>query len=320
LNRSLAIAETRRNVLSQVGILGTLSMFCTRYGEFKISLEHARRARTVAGTAEEADATALAQSALGRALHFMGDHSSARSELEAALQHWSHAQRTYLGLDDRILVGLGLARGLWVQGHPAQAVDRARETIKDAERSTNPASLAVALAWAPDVFVWTGDLATAEEYADRLVAHAQSHSIGPYLHVGHGYKGILAIHRGNAKGGVETLQDCLKYCHTLHYEMRNTEFKIALAQGLLAIGQVDKAIMLVDDTINQAKENGDLFFMPEALRVRGRALLLMQKSRVDEAETWFARSLELSRRQGARAWELRTAIDLAARLADRGAA
>jgi tetratricopeptide (TPR) repeat protein len=106
LNRSLAIAEARRNVLSQVGILGTLSMFCTRYGEFKISLEHARRARAVAGTAEEPDATALAQSALGRALHFMGDHNSACSELEAALQHWSHAQRTYLGLDDRILVGL----------------------------------------------------------------------------------------------------------------------------------------------------------------------------------------------------------------------
>jgi predicted ATPase/DNA-binding winged helix-turn-helix (wHTH) protein len=318
LSRSLAIAEASGNVLSQVGILGTLSMFCTRDGEFKISLDHAKHARAVAGTADDPDALALAQSALGRALHFVGDHSDARSELEAAFQHWSHAQRTYLGFDDRILVGLGLARGLWVQGHPAQAVDRARETIKDAERSTNPASLAVALAWAPDVFVWTGDLATAEEYADRLVAYAQSHSLGPYLHVGHGYKGTLAIRRGNAKGGVETLQDCLKHCHALHYEVRNTELKIVLAQGLLAIGQIDKAIRLVDGTISQAEENGDFFFMPEALRVRGCALLLMPKSRVSDAETWFMRSLELSRRQGARAWELRTGIDLAALLADQG--
>jgi len=318
LNRSLAIAEARGDVLSQVGMLGTLSMFCTRDGEFKISLDHARRARAIAGTAEEPDATALAQSTLGRALHFIGDHSGARSELEAAFQHWSHAQRTYLGLDDRILVGLGLARSLWVQGHPAQAVERARETIKDAERSTNPASLAVALAWAPDVFVWTGDLAAAEEYADRLVAHAQSHSLGPYLHVGHGYKGTLAIRRGNAKGGVDTLQDCLKQLHAVHYEVRNTEFKIVLAQGLLAIGQVDKAITLVDDAISQAEENGDLFFMPEALRVRGCTLLLMPKSRVDDAKTWFMRSLELSRRQGAQAWELRTAIDLAALLAGQG--
>ena len=71
----LAIAE-RASIVSR-SMLGTLSMFCTRYGEFKISLDHARRARAVATTAEEPDATALAQSALGRALHFMGDHSSA---------------------------------------------------------------------------------------------------------------------------------------------------------------------------------------------------------------------------------------------------
>lgn len=100
--------------------------------------------------------------------------------------------------------------------------------------------------------------------------------------------------------------------------MRNTEFKIVLAQGLLAIGQVDKAITLVDDAISQAEANGDLFFMPEALRVKGSALLLMTKSRVDDAETWFMRSFELSRHQGAQAWELRTAIDLAALLAGQG--
>ena len=320
LNRSLAIAEARGNVLSHVGILGTLSMFCTRDGQFKVALDQAKRARAVAGAAEEPDAMALAQSALGRALHFVGDHSGARSALEAAFRHWSHAQRAYLGLDDRILVGLGLARGLWVQGHPSQAKARARETIKDAERSTNSASLAVALAWAPDIFFWTGDLATAEEHADRLVAHAQSHSLGPYLHVGHGYKGTLAIRRGYEKDGVETLQDCLNHCHVLRYEMRNTEFKIVLAQGLLTIGQVDKAIKLVDDTISQVETNGDFFFMPETLRVRGCAALLRQNSRVDDAETWFRRSLELSCRQGAQAWELRTAIDLAALLVGQGRA
>src|SRR5262249_42865989 len=123
LCRSLAIAEARGNVLGQVGVLGTLALFCMREGEFKIALDHAQRARAVAGTAEQPDATALAHSSLGRALHFLGDHSGARAELEAAFQHWSRAQRTYLGLDDRIVDGLVLARVLWVQGHPDQAAD-----------------------------------------------------------------------------------------------------------------------------------------------------------------------------------------------------
>jgi hypothetical protein len=47
-------------------------------------------------------------------------------------------------------------------------------------------------------------------------------------------------------------------------------------------------------------------------------LLSMPHSMTDDAENSFTQSLELSRRQGARAWELRTATDLAAYLASRG--
>jgi predicted ATPase/DNA-binding winged helix-turn-helix (wHTH) protein len=311
LSRSLDIAEARGNVLTQVGVLGTLSMFCTRDGEFKIALYHGKRALAIAETCEDLDATALAKSTLGRALHFVGDHTGARSELEAAYRHWSRAQRTYLGLDDRILVGLGLARSLWVQGHPAEAEDCAHETVKDAENSINAASLAVALAWVPDVFVWSGDLATADAHADRLIAHAQSHSLTPYLYVGHAYKGALAIHRGAPNSGVETLQDCLKHLHAVHYEMRNTEFRIVLTQGLLAMRRVDEAMALIDATIAQVEENGDFFFMPEALRIKGCALLSRQQPQVEDAQACFMQSLDLSRRQAARAWELRSAIDLA---------
>jgi hypothetical protein len=100
--------------------------------------------------------------------------------------------------------------------------------------------------------------------------------------------------------------------------MRNTEFKIALTQGLVASGQVVEGRTLIDETIREVGENRDLFFMPEALRVKGCVLLLMPESGVDDAEACFMQSFELSRRQGARAWELRTAIDLAALLADQG--
>jgi predicted ATPase len=44
----------------------------------------------------------------------------------------------------------------------------------------------------------------------------------------------------------------------------------------------------------------------------------MPQPRADDAEAYFMRSLELSRRQGARAWELRTAIDLATLSAGQG--
>jgi predicted ATPase len=58
--------------------------------------------------------------------------------------------------------------------------------------------------------------------------------------------------------------------------------------------------------------------MPELLRVKGGILLAMPQPSSDDAETCLMQSLELSRRQGARAWELRTATDLAALLAGQG--
>lgn len=63
--------------------------------------------------------------------------------------------------------------------------------------------------------------------------------------------------------------------------------------------------------------SGELFQMPELLRVKG-ALLSSMKSTHDEAERCFRESLDLARIQGAGSYELRTATDLAALLADQG--
>lgn len=321
LTRSLVIAEARGDVLNQVGLLGTLSMFHVRDGDFKTSLHYAKLSRAMDGTATNSAALALANSILGRALQFVGEHSGSGAELEASFRYWSRPQPTseiYLGLDHHILVGIGLARNLWLQGHPAQATERVRQTIKDAERKNHPASLGLALSWAPGIFLWTGDLQSAEEHTDWLLSHAETYSLGPYLAVARGYKGALAIGRGDPREGVDNLRDCLEQLHAMRYEMLNTEFKLSLAQGLLAIGQFGESSTLVNETIRSVEANGDLLHMPEALRVKGRVLLSEPQPRAHDAEICFLQSLDLSRRQGARSWELRTAVDLAALWAAQG--
>jgi hypothetical protein len=151
LIRSPEIAEARDDVLNQVGLPGMLSMFDVRDGDFKRSLHYAQRSGTVAGIAENSPAMALANSILGRAFQFVGDHNDSRSELEVSFRYWSRAPQpgeVYLGLDHRVLVGIALARNLWLQGHPAQAAERVRQTIRDAERKNHSASLGLApMAW-----------------------------------------------------------------------------------------------------------------------------------------------------------------------------
>ncbi|HEV2675398.1 MAG TPA: winged helix-turn-helix domain-containing protein [Aliidongia sp.] len=321
LNRSLAIAEDRNDALTQLQLLSILNMFHGRVGDPRVALAYARRSATVAGTIADPAAMALAQSLVGISLHFTGDLAGARAALEAALQQRGNSQRTgriYLGFEHRSLAGSGLARTLWLQGHPAQAIDRARQTVADAAATDHPVTISIALLWAVSVFLWIGDLESAEQHIDWFVSRAESHSLGPYLAVGRGFKGQLAIRRGDAESGVEDLQDCLRQLHDSRYELLTPPFNTSLVQGLAALGRWADAMALVDQTIGLVEANGDLSYLPELLRVNGGLLLSMPQPNGEGAEACFLQSLDLSRRQAALAWELRTAVDLAALWTARG--
>jgi predicted ATPase/DNA-binding winged helix-turn-helix (wHTH) protein len=312
LSRSLAIAEERNDVPNQLQLLGRMHIFHERMGQFETALRHARRSSLVSATLADPSAIAVSQSLLGVSLHLAGDHLGARTELEAAINcPERHRTTTVYGFDHHNRACITLARTLWLQGHPAKAAELARQTVDEAAQMDHPVTLCIALLWAVSVFLWAGDFEGAEENIDRFVAHAQSRSMGPYLAAGRGLKGELAIRRGDAKNGVESVKQCLEELRAARYELLTTTFNISLIQGLLDAGRSDEGLALIDATILLVEENGELVFMPELLRVKGNALLCLPKSSLEEVERCFADSLEWSRRQGALGWELRTAVDLA---------
>jgi len=203
-----------------------------------------------------------------------------------------------------------------MQGHPNQAVKRAREFIDGATRMDHPASVTVLLAWAASVFLWSGDFRSAEEYIDASIAISESYSLGPLAAVGRARKAQLAIRRG--QNAIVDLRAALAEIHAVRYELITTEFNICLVQGLIANGQRDEAMTLLTDTILQVSTNGDTCYMPELLRMKAGLFRAMTPPRPEDAETCLMQSLELSRSQGALGWELRTATDLAVLLVGKG--
>lgn len=315
LNRSLEIAEQLGDAPMQLQLLSLLHMFHHRVADIKTALHYARRGTAVSEAVAIPAATALAHSLLGSALHHIGELDEARVALEAALQRGPGYQRTstvYLDFEHYNYADVALARTLWLQGHPAQAVERARQSVENAASMGHPVPLSRSLVWAISVFLWAGDLQSADEHIEWLTSHAESNSLGPYVAVGHGYKGALAVCLGDTKNGVEKLQACLEVLHAARYELLTTAFNISLVQGLAALGRLAEGIARIDETIGLAEQNGDLSYMPELLRVKAGVLLATPQPRHDDAEACLRQSLELSRRQRARAWELRTATDLAA--------
>lgn len=117
---------------------------------------------------------------------------------------------------------------------------------------------------------------------------------------------------------MECLQRCLETLRAARYGLLTTEFNISLAQGLAATGRFIEAMEVVNTTIQLVEAKGDIIYMPELHRVQAALRLSMPEASADEAEMWLVRSLDLSRRHGARSWELRTAVDLAALQAAQG--
>lgn len=321
LDRSIAIAEERGDALDKVRLFGPLNMFHLRIGDFNAALRYARRCSEISRQVEDPVVSAIGHSILGTSLHLSGDIAGARPELEAAIRSGERRSTTvYLGVEARNLAGGILARNLWLQGHPVQALERARLTVSEAAAMDHALTLSISLIWATSLFLLAGELDSAEEHIEWLIPHAESHSLAPYLSVGRGFRGVAAIRRGIAASGVEDVQANLAKLHATPYEFQSTLLKLCLAQGLATIGRRDESLELVDETIRLVEANGDFVYMPELLRVKGSVLLGAQSPDTDAAEACLMKSLEWSRRQDAPAWELRTAIDLAAVMADRGRA
>lgn len=314
LDRSLAIAESSGTLLDQIQVLGPLQMFRLRTGAFPAALAAAEQCAVLAGRLDDPSSVTLAHALTGISLHLGGALDGARTALEAALRadpHGGGTTITYLGFNGRHLAGAILARTLWLEGRPDQATEWALMTVAEAEALDQPLTLAIALVWAISVFLWTGDLDRAEQHIDRLFSRARFHSLAPYLAVGQGFRGEIAIRRGDAEGGVRQLRQSLATLHAAPYELLTTPLNLALVQGLAVTGRLAEAEALLADTSRAVEANGDRCYWPEVLRVK--AGLGLAAPRPDEAEAAanLLASLAESRRQKACGWELRSAIDLA---------
>jgi ribosomal protein S4 len=88
-------------------------------------------------------------------------------------------------------------------------------------------------------------------------------------------------------------------------------WKSALAEGLAQLGDLERALRLIDEIVAQVKRPGweERSYYAETLRLKGWMLSL--KDDLEGAERNFLASLDWARRQQAKSWELRTSTSLA---------
>lgn len=309
--RALDIATDLGARCNQLRLLGRLHIFHERIGDFAQAVVWAERAMAVAGEIGGPEAVAIATSLAGVSHHLEGDQTQARYELELSLRQSLPSERgrtVHYGFDHRNRSGIALARTLWLQGYADQARHVAEQSVEEASSAlAHPVTHCIALIWAFSVYAWRGDLDKAQACLDTFARVAEENAFEPYIAAAGGFAGVLRVQRGEAD--LRALGESLKRLHAARYELLTSTFELAMAQALILEHRYDEALALTDQAVERCRANGERYTLPELLRVKANAARFV----VDTAEAvrLLHESLACSREQGARAWELRGAMDLA---------
>lgn len=324
IQRGLALARALGSAGHEMRLLAGQHIFMIRIGNFREAMAVAERSVSVAARVGHPGAEAIADWMLGTSCHLAGDQLGAQTHCEAGFRRADLTSANRIdafGYDHRARAQIVLARALWLRGFPDRAARLAAGAVTEAEQRAHPVALCIALIYTTSVALWSGELDLARRCADNAVACAETHGLEPYHAVGRALRGEISLLGGDVASGIAGLREALAILATERHFVLATNFMRALAEGLLANGQEADALALIDRAVAAAQASGEVYLMPDLLRVRGEVLAHGPQALPGQAEECLIRAMAEANRQSALGLELRAAVALS-RLwsaSDRGA-
>ena len=312
--KALAIAERLDDTAYQLRALWGLWACRIDGGENKAALGLAQRfAALAAGSAE----LAIGERIIGYSLHCGGDQTGARQHIERMLAryvtpaHGSHI--ISFQHDQRVLARTTLARVLWLQGLPDQAMATAQANLADARTVGHGVSLCYVLAEGVcPVALFVGDIETADRTVTMLLENLDRHGLPVWQAWGRCFEGVLRIRRGDVDVGVRLLLDALDALRGSGFTRYYLPFLGTLAEAMPQVGRLAQGLAAIDEALTRSERDEGHWCLAELQRIKGELVLLEGAPQAAAAaEGHFLRALECARAQGALSWELRAATSLA---------
>jgi len=315
LARACEIAESLGDLDYQVRSLTGLSLFCIRLEEVPLALAFARRCEALAASIGDPIVASTADALLGSSLCASGDCVAALFHSRRAVSSITSSMRSAhivrSGLDHAIQAGCVEAQSLCYHGLVDQAAQATRDVLNEGERSNRPLSLCFALIWAGcHVSLVHGDLETAGRSISRLKELSERYGFASYYACALAFEGQLFASQENPEAAGPLLRVGLDGLRRLRYEILYTPLLSSLSQVLYAIGRYDDALAVAEEALERVERNQSLWWLPEALRMKGEILLGSGQGQHEGVEELFRRSLDLAHAQRALFWELRSAMSL----------
>lgn len=320
---SLQLAKSQGRAQSLLGGLWGMWVNTLCQGRMAESLEWAQRLLAEGNEAEDIELQIWGHATVMISHLHLGHLLEAREHGNRVLALYD-PQRIGRGMqvtghDLKTVVGDFSSQWTWVLGYPDQAVQVSDEKDAHARRLGHAFNLGFALtrgAYAFDYRCEPERLLERASEADRL-AREQSIPILSQVMVLQG-EGLAWLRSGQLSQSISSLRQGIENSIRVGAHVTIPYLKSALAEALALQGDLDVALLLIDESLEQIERPGwqERVHLAEILRLKG--WMLMRQGRHEEAETQLRASIDWARQQQAKSWELRSSITLAELLAERG--
>jgi predicted ATPase/DNA-binding winged helix-turn-helix (wHTH) protein len=300
LLRAREIARNIGDKAYEFKVLWMLYGMAGNVGSYRLELLYAQLFETTARESADSTTQFRCDRMLARALSDLGRHALAQQHVEQALRSGRAAvPRVALHayeIDDWIAARATLARTLWLRGNPDDAKTAAEQCIAEAMQLGHEQSTCWAITFnICPVAIWRGDFGEAETLVGILLERSQQ-VFQHYHEWGLRYQRFLveATSASRQEDGV--------WHSDVEPEVPAQADLFATFDGRF-VGPTTWARVQADENI---------WCAPELLRASACGLVSGgDKTEHGSAEAMLRRSLDLAKRQEARAWELRSATSLA---------
>lgn len=251
---------------------------------------------------------------LGGTLFLRGELAAGRQHLEEAVSIYEHDQAAVRGkqvlyVQDQKSTGLCyLALTLTIMGYLGSGLRAGESGLAHSQSLGGAHTINFSLCYLAAVHHIRGDAASALACATRSLEMAREQSFATWIGISQVIRGVSLVSQGNREEGLAELSDGVS-AHAGMEAATYQPFALALlAQGLVAAERLDAALDTVDRALAISEATGERFYAAELLRLKGE--ILAATGHRAPAETCLREAIDVSRRQEARLFGLRSATSL----------
>jgi predicted ATPase len=319
--RANILAEKLGDVERLDASLNAQYNYCRATGKFSKARDLAERGRTLALCQGDRVMQLRAHHVMADSLLQRGEFAAAQREFEQVLALYDPVRDRsipYLPTNQFVLSSTYFAWDLWISGYPERAAKMQAQAFSHAADLKQIMTTGyVRFHAGVQLEQLFGNVSAMLTHTKVLDALFLEHGINTWQGMSRFFKGWAAAKRDGDENGITLMQQALSLLDAKNVGIHVPHFMTLLAEIHAAVGNIQSALVLCGDAQKRIQQTGQHLWLAELHRIDGE-IRRVAGHPLSNVEDCFTKALDVSRRQGARMFELRAATALARLWRDHG--